>query len=105
MSRDEAAAAREAGVTRAALRLWVEAGWVRPAEGETGAVFDELDLARARLVARLRDDLGLDDEALPVVLSLIDQVHGLRRRVRAMTEAVDRLPPDLRAEIRRATGG
>ncbi len=105
MSRSEMDAAREAGVSRATLRVWVEEGWILPAAGDAGPVFDELDLARARLLARLRDDLCLDDEALPVVLSLIDQVHGLRRQVRVMAEALDRLPPHLQTEIRRAAGG
>ncbi len=34
----------------AELRIWCEAGWVAPARGEAGPAFDEVDLARIRLV-------------------------------------------------------
>lgn len=93
-------------ITVAELRLWCEAGWVAPAQpahpGEAGPVFDEADLARIRLVCELRDDLGLDEEAIPVVLSLVDQLYGLRRELRALARAVDQQPADVAAQVRAA---
>jgi chaperone modulatory protein CbpM len=89
-------------VTVAELRLWCEAGWVAPAGGEHGAVFDEVDIARVRLVCELRDDLGLDEEAIPVVLSLVDQLYGLRRELRALARAVEEQPDDVAAPVRAA---
>jgi chaperone modulatory protein CbpM len=38
-----------------------------------------VDLARAQLIRDLRDDLGVNDEGISVILHLLDQVHGLRR--------------------------
>jgi chaperone modulatory protein CbpM len=38
-----------------------------------------VDLARAKLIRDLRDDLGVNDEGISVILHLLDQVHGLRR--------------------------
>ena len=35
-------------VTLRELRLWVDLGWIQPAAGETGHVFDDLDVARIR---------------------------------------------------------
>jgi chaperone modulatory protein CbpM len=49
----------------------------------------------------LRDDLALDEEALPLILSLMDQLYGLRRELRALAQAVDREPDEVRARIRR----
>jgi chaperone modulatory protein CbpM len=69
-----------------AVEAWVAAGWLRPGGDPASREFSDIDLARARLIAALRGDLGLDDEAIPVVLDLIDQVHGLRRLVRALME-------------------
>jgi chaperone modulatory protein CbpM len=89
-------------VTVAELRVWCEAGWVAPALGETGLVFDEVDLARIRLVCELRDDLGLDEGAIPVVLSLVDPLYGVRRELRALARAVDRQPDDVAARVRAA---
>ncbi len=86
----------------AELRVWCEAGWVAPALGEAGPVFDEVDLARIRLVVELRDDLALDEEAIPVVLSLVDQLYGVRRELRALARAVDQQPEEVAAHVRAA---
>ena len=69
-----------------ALEVWIEAGWLRPGGNRSSREFSDIDLARAQLIADLRGDLGLNDEAIPVVLDLIDQIHGLRRLVRELME-------------------
>jgi len=81
------------------LRDWIAEGWVRPAQGAQGPVFDELDVARVRLVRDLREDVSLPADALPVVLSLLDQVHGLRRHLRGLAGAVDRQPEEVRRAV------
>ena len=96
------------GVSVAELRVWRRSGWVAPAEGDAGPVYDEVDMARVRLVCGLRDDLGLDEEAIPVVLSLMDQLYGVRRELRALARAVDQQEVEVAARIRaayRALGG
>lgn len=91
------------------LRLWVQQGWVRPSEGRNGPVFDELDIARIRLVRDLRKDMALPSDTVPVILSLLDQLHGLRRELRGLAGAVDEQPEETRAQIvqayRRLTSG
>ena len=69
-----------------ALDAWIEAGWLRPHGSPPSREFSEIDVARARLIGDLRGDLGVNDEAVPVVLDLIDQIHGLRRLVRELVE-------------------
>jgi len=69
-----------------ALDAWIEAGWLRPHGNHPEHEFSDIDLARVRLIADLRGDLGLNDEAIPVVLDLIDQIHGLRRLMRELLE-------------------
>jgi chaperone modulatory protein CbpM len=66
------------------LDTWIEAGWLRPGGSQLSREFSDIDLARARLIGDLRRDLGINDEAIPVVLDLIDQIHGLRRLVREL---------------------
>lgn len=87
------------------LRLWVREGWIVPSAGERGPLFDEVDMARIRLVCQLKDDLAIPHDTLPVVLSLMDQVHGLRRELRALARAVDREPEEVRRRIRGAYHG
>jgi chaperone modulatory protein CbpM len=69
-----------------ALDTWIEAGWLRPRGKRSRHEFSDVDLARARLIGDLRRDLGVNDEAVPIVLDLIDQIHGLRRLVRELME-------------------
>ena len=89
------------------LRLWVREGWVRPVTGEHGPVFDEIDVARLRLLCDLRKDMALPADALPAVLTLIDQMHRTRRDLRRLTEALDEQPHEVRraviASVRRRT--
>lgn len=81
------------------LTAWIESGWVRPAGSGAEMRFDDADVARVRLIAECRFDLDIDADAMPVVLSLLDQVHGLRRELAALTEAVAGQPGDIRDEI------
>lgn len=81
------------------LRLWVRHGWIKPATGERGPVFDDLDVARIRLVCDLRKEMSLPTDAVPVVLSLLDQIYSLRRELRGLTEAIDAQPDETRQAI------
>jgi chaperone modulatory protein CbpM len=95
------------GLEAAELTLWVEERWVLPARDRGRLRFTQTDLARVRLINELRRDLSVDDEALPIVLSLLDQLYALRRQVRALRDALESLPPDLREALaaRAAAGG
>jgi chaperone modulatory protein CbpM len=47
----------------------------------------------------------MDEEAAALVLSLVDQIHGLRRQLRGLGEALAVEPADVRDRIRaRLTG-
>lgn len=100
MSYDErAVVARIRRLTLRDLRFWVREGWVLPASGEDGPVFDELDVARLRLLCDLRKDMSISTEALPVVLSLIDRLHEARRELRCLAAALDTQPDRIRQAI------
>jgi chaperone modulatory protein CbpM len=71
-----------------ALAAWVEAGWLLPRQEEDTADFSDVDLARARLIHDLQQDMGVNEEAIPIVLDLLDQVHGLRQMLRDLAAAV-----------------
>jgi chaperone modulatory protein CbpM len=43
---------------------------------------DEEDLARIQLILELQRDLGVNDEGVPIILHLLDQVHALRLALR-----------------------
>ena len=89
-----------AGLQEAELRRWIDERWVRPEPTGGGYVFREVDVARVRLIVELRRELAIDEEALPVVLQLLDQVYGLRRRLRAMSAAINAQPEAVRQAVR-----
>lgn len=86
------------------LSRWIEERWVRPESRVEGYVFHEVDVARVRLICELRHDLAIDEEAMPVVLQLLDQVYALRRRLRAMRDAIEAQPAELRDALRARLG-
>ncbi len=54
-----------------------------------GNRLSEIDIARARLIHDLKKNIGVNDEAVPLILDLIDQLHGLRRAMRHMVKRRD----------------
>ena len=74
-----------ARVENQAVEAWVSAGWLVP-QREPELEFSEVDLARAILIRDLRDDFGVNDEGIAVILHLIDQMHGLRRSMRELLQ-------------------
>jgi chaperone modulatory protein CbpM len=70
------------------LEAWIAAGWLIPPQTDPELAFSDVDLARAQLIRDLRDDLGVNDEGISVVLHLLDQVHGLRRSMQELLDAM-----------------
>lgn len=91
--------ARVQHLTVTRLRVWVRQGFIKPAD-ETAQNFSEADLARAALISNLEDELGFSEEDVPVLLNLIDQIHGLRSELFGLLEALDELPPDVRTTVK-----
>jgi chaperone modulatory protein CbpM len=96
---------RFTGLDRRELGRWIENGWILPERrGETW-IFHEVDVARVELIFEIRHEFAIDEEAMPVVLGLLDQVYSLLRR---MCDALAAQPPEVQARVRsalpRATG-
>ena len=96
---DIVAVGRLYGIEIRELEHWIAESWVLPETGAAGYVFHEVDVARVQLIVEMKRDLALDEEAIPVVLRLLDQLYALRRRFKAITAALDTLPPELRAAV------
>ncbi|MBX3516597.1 MAG: hypothetical protein KF815_06595 [Rhodospirillales bacterium] len=85
---------------RVELNAWIDQQWVRPQLTPHGPVFDEVDEARIALIRELRGEFLVGDEALGLVLSLLDQLYAARRALHTVEEALDELPEAVRQEIR-----
>ena len=60
---------------------------VDPHQDSSGQRFSSVDLARARLIRDLQV-LGVNDDSIPIVLGLVDQVHGLRNLLRELLSTI-----------------
>lgn len=90
------------GLERRELARWVENRWVLPeAHGETW-IFHDVDIARVELIFEIRRDFAIGDDAMDLVLGLLDQVYSLRRQMRRLCDAVAEQPADVQDAIRRA---
>ncbi len=98
LTRAELIAAVE-GVTVERLSYWMEMGFVVPEREDGEPQFADIDVARVRLLYELETDLALDADSIALLLSLLDQVYALRSRMRIMTEAIARQPPEVREAI------
>jgi chaperone modulatory protein CbpM len=86
-------------LTSVHVERWVQRGLLRPAAEGEAWTFESVDVARARLLAELADDMGFDDEAIETVIGLLDQVHTLRRQLDLLAHAIAEQPSPVRESI------
>lgn len=86
-------------LTAVHVERWVARGLLRPAGGGDGWNFEQIDVARARLLGELVDELGFDDESVETVVDLVDQVHTLRRQLDLLGRAIAEQPVATREAI------
>ncbi len=89
----------EFGVQREELLTWIERRWVLPLNESGDYVFAESDVARVQMICDLRRDLAIDEEAMSVVLDLLDKLYALRRQMRDILSAIDELPDGHRDKL------
>lgn len=87
MTEDEVLA-KVQGLSERRLRICVQESWVAPAVGTEGHLFDDLDIARLQLIAELNEIMNVNDEAVPIILSLIDQLNATRRHLYDLDHAI-----------------
>ena len=93
---------RFAELERTELVRWVENRWVLPEQTGERWAFHEVDVARVELILHIRRDFASDDDAVGLMLGLLDQVYSLRRQLRRLCDALETQPPEIRDAVRRA---
>lgn len=86
-------------LTQVELTAWVDRGWVIPDAAGASLEFHAIDVARVRLIHDLRRGMDIGEDAVPLVLSLLDQVYELRSRLRSTLRAVEAQPRDVQLAI------
>lgn len=65
----------EIGVKQEIFLSFVEHEWIHRAGDD---LWSEEDALRARLIVELQNDFGVNDEAVPIILHLIDQLNAIK---------------------------
>lgn len=82
---------------------WIEQRWVQPESMHDGGwAFHEIDVARVQLIYDLRRDLGMPEDTVPLVLSLLDQVYELRCSLDMFGRVLADQPPLVQAAFQTA---
>lgn len=86
-------------VEKVELQAWIEQQWVRPLRQGEGWHFDDGDVARLQLICELKREMAVNDEAMPLVLELLDQLYATRATLDHLRHAMDRLSEPALAEL------
>lgn len=87
-------------IKKVELQAWMDQQWIRPEITPAGPMFDEADEARIVLIRELRQEFMVNEDAIGVVLSLLDQLYAARRVLKCVNDAIGALPTPLREELR-----
>lgn len=72
--------AQSCELSEGVILKFIEREWLKPVSLQS-LELDEEDLARARLIKELQFEFGVNDESIPIILHLIDQLHYLHFHV------------------------
>jgi len=81
------------------IKDFIENEWVKPLTKQGTYYFDDIDLARITLINDLLSNMQVNSESVDIILSLLDQVYGLREQFRKVTKAIEKQPRSIQAEI------
>jgi len=73
-------ASRICNVSTDVIHHFIEEEWINPLKRETLEMDDE-DLARIRLIRDLKEDFGVNDEGMSIILHLLDQLNRIHLEI------------------------
>ncbi len=88
-----------ARLTSDRLTEYLAAEIVIPEQSDQGLVYHSIDVARLELACELHEQYDMEADALSMMISLIDQMHGLRAELREVLKAVEAQPEPVRQQL------
>jgi chaperone modulatory protein CbpM len=85
-------------IDTAVIERWMATSLILPEPAPTGPLFRDIDVARVRLLMELQG-LGIEEDALPIVMSLLDQLYATRDQLRRVLASLQELPPASRDQV------
>jgi chaperone modulatory protein CbpM len=80
--------------------VWIEQGWLLPEARAGDREFRDDDVARARLILDLTQDMGVNEAGVDLIMDLVDQIHGLRGTLHDMLGAMEQQDDEVRRRLR-----
>jgi chaperone modulatory protein CbpM len=68
----------EYSLTPEVIQKFISEEWITPYDMDL-LIFDDEDLARVGLICELKNNLGVNDEAMTIILHLVDQLNLIKR--------------------------
>lgn len=84
---------------RARLTRFVKAEIIRPVDEGGHWVYRQVDVARIELLCDLCDDFEMNDDALEIVMHLVDQLHGTRGDLMSLMRALGEEAEPVRTRV------
>ena len=70
----------QCGVGKEVIIHFIQEEWIHPANDKDLGLDDE-DLARIRLIKELKEDFGVNDEGVSIILQLLDQLNRMHLEI------------------------
>ncbi|AXT28036.1 hypothetical protein D1823_16560 [Ruegeria sp. AD91A] len=86
------------------LTEYLAAEIVIPEQSDQGLVYHNIDVARLELACELHEQYDMETDALSMMISLIDQLHGLRAELREALNAIEAQPEPVRQQLVKVIG-
>ncbi|MCL3882443.1 hypothetical protein [Marivita sp. GX14005] len=93
--------ARIAPLTEDRLLQFERLRIVRPVMTPDGPRYRRLDLRRITLLCELTDDFEVNEDALVIIMSLLDQLHGAHGRIERLVQAIGAEPAEIKLRLSR----
>lgn len=81
------------------LEDFIARGWVKPVRDEKDYIFDDMDIARIKLVCELHIEMKLELDAVDIILSLMDQLYENRANLDRIVTAIKKQPKDVQNQV------
>ena len=88
-----------AALTPDRLTLFERLQIVTPVTTPAGPRYRRLDIRRIELLCELTDDFEVNEDALVIIMSLLDQLHGAHSRLDHVVRALDAEPAEVKLRL------
>jgi len=90
---------RVASLTAERLSRFERLQIVTPITTPDGPRYRSLDVRRVTLLCELTDDFDVNEDALVIIMSLLDQLHGAQNRLEQVVQAIDEEPSEIKLRL------